>query len=140
LYFYKKKIYIEILFSQILFKIPLAPQHKTHEQLRIIKDQQARIEDRQKRFDEKLEVITEKLENISAEIATHRKRICVHDTYLRSKPYTKSKKLAAIAEFESVILLDNVVKTHKWIEVKYIDLKDNQVKTGWVPKKYFKEY
>lgn len=132
------KFYLEIIIAFVLFTIPYISQLESDEKLKVIDENQNEILQGQDTLNEKLDGITERLDSIATEMAAQSKRFCTRNTYLRAKPNTKSLRIALISRFESVIVLESSnAKWHKWMLVKYIDLTDNSVKTGWVQKKYF---
>lgn len=132
------KFYLEIIIAFVLFVIPFISQLESDEKLMVIDEHQNEMLQGQEILEEKLDAITERLDSIATEMGAKSKRFCTRSTYLRAKPNTKSLKIALISKFESVIVLESSnSKWHKWVLVKYIDLNDNSVKTGWVQKKYF---
>ncbi|WP_276374322.1 SH3 domain-containing protein [Chryseolinea sp. H1M3-3] len=132
------KFYLEIIVAFVLFIIPYMSQLESDEKLKVIDENQNEILEEQSTLNEKLDGITERLDSIATEMAAQSKHFCTRSTYLRAKPNTKSLRIVLISSFESVIVLENSnAKWHKWMLVKYIDLADNSVKTGWVQKKYF---
>ena len=55
--------------------------------------------------------------------------IASEDVNLRTRRNAKSKILGVVSASQQVIVLDKKVK---WMEIIYVDAKDNTPKTGWV--------
>ena len=56
---------------------------------------------------------------------------------VREQPNSKSEVIYQLNSFDIVPVIN---EQPYWYEIKYIDLSDNQTKTGWIAKKYTKDY
>lgn len=83
--------------------------------------------------------MNDKLDRVADYLVSQEKWLCSRDTYLRQKPSFKSRAIIKILQFETVVSHNPDSINHKWIKINFIDTRDNEVKTGWVSKKYFKK-
>ncbi len=125
------RFYIGLIFTLVFFIIPYIGQIETDEKIE-------KIDGLTRNNSDKLEQLNDKLDKIADLLAKHEKWICSRDTHLRLKPSFKSSVVTKIFQFETVIIENTDSVTHKWIKVKFIDTNDNEIKIGWVTKKYFK--
>jgi hypothetical protein len=123
---------IGLIFTVVFFIIPYAGQKETDKKIE-------KIEEITQSNSDKLERLIDKLDKVFDLLAKHEKWICSRDTHLRLRPSFKSHIVRKIFQFETVVVENKDSVTHKWIKVKYIDTEDNEVKIGWVSKKYFKK-
>lgn len=74
---------------------------------------------------------------LSSEYDINLKIITADILNVREQPNSKSKVIYQLNSFDIVPVIN---EQPYWFEIKYIDLSDNQTKTGWIAKKYTKDY
>ena len=74
---------------------------------------------------------------LSSEYDINLKIITADILNVREQPNSKSKVIYQLNNFDIVPVIN---EQPYWFEIKYIDLSDNQTKTGWIAKKYTKDY
>lgn len=126
------RFYIGLIVSLVLFVIPYMGQLKTDEKIE-------QLEQRAENNSDKLRQVNDKLDRIFDLLAKQEKWICSRDTHLRTRPSFKSSVITKIFQLETVIMDNTDSVTHKWIKVKIIDTAGNDIKVGWVARKYFKK-
>lgn len=126
------RFYIGLIVSLVLFVIPYLGQLKTDKNIK-------QLEEGATNNSEKLEQVNDKLDKIFDLLAKQERWICSRDTHLRARPGFKSSVITKIFQFETVIMDDTDSVTRRWIKVKFIDTVGNEIKVGWVAKKYFKK-
>lgn len=131
--------YIELIFGLLLFLISYVDQQKTDLKIDEVGNEVSHFKSGQENISDQLDLINERLDSIADQLAMQNKRVCMRDTYVRLKPSFNSYVITKIYQFETVVIDDLELSTsHKWIKVKYIDIKENKIRTGWVLKKYFR--
>lgn len=126
------RFYIGLIVSLVLFLIPYTDQLETDDKIEKLEEQTINNSDR-------LEQVNDKLDKILDLLAKQEKWICSRDTHLRLRPRFKSGVVTKILQFETVVIDNPDSVNHKWIKVKFIDTNDNEIRIGWVSKKYFKK-
>lgn len=75
--------------------------------------------------------------SLSSEESINLKIITTDNLNVRQAPNTESEIIYQLETFDIVCVIN---EQPYWYEIKYIDLSDNQSKTGWIAKKYTKDY
>ncbi len=75
--------------------------------------------------------------SLSSEESINLKIITTDNLNVRQTPTTKSEIIYQLETFDIVYVIN---EQPYWYEIKYIDLSENQSKTGWIAKKYTKDY
>lgn len=108
--------------------------HETKEELDEVKSELRDLSNKVENDNQNLLDLNQKiLDRINSESSVN--MVALKDVNLRNRRTTKSKIIDKVSALQKVIVLDSKVK---WMEIIYVDVKDQRPKTGWVYIENFK--